>query len=181
MNALPDTIAEHKAHSPGKLRFVAILVSDSRYNEQAQGLPSTDRTLDVVRASIRAAGHVLAKTAIVPDDPEMIRDFVDKYTTDPNLDVILTCGGTGISPRDRTVDAVGGMACRVLPGFGELFRFLSFQDVGTPAMMSRSEAFMFERSAVFCLPGSPKAVQLALDQLILPEIGHIIATVRKEE
>jgi molybdenum cofactor biosynthesis protein B len=181
MDALPDTIAEHKAHLPGKLRFVAILVSDLRYNERAQGLPSTDKTLDVVRASIRAGGHVLVKTAIVPDDPVMICDFVGRYSVDPALDVIITCGGTGISPRDRTVEAVGGMACRVLPGFGELFRFLSFQDVGTPALMSRSEAFMFERSAVFCLPGSPKAVQLALDRLILPEIGHIIATLRKEE
>ncbi|NMC05866.1 MAG: MogA/MoaB family molybdenum cofactor biosynthesis protein [Candidatus Lokiarchaeota archaeon] len=181
---LPDTIKQHKESNPDHLRFGVALVSTTRYNELANGLPSTDKTLAMVEPLLQARGHVLARREIVADDEAMIQAIVTAFTGAPGVDVLVTCGGTGISPRDVTIDAIAAMKPKMpklLPGFGELFRALSFQDVGGAAMLSRSEAFVIDQKPVFCLPGSPKAVQLGLERLILPEIAHLLAMLRKKE
>jgi molybdenum cofactor biosynthesis protein B len=178
---LPDTIKQHKEANPDRLRFAVALVSTTRYGELAKELPSTDKTLDMVEPLLKEKGHVLARREIVADDAPMIKALVKAFVASPDIDVLVTCGGTGISPRDITIDVLAGMKLKLLPGFGELFRALSYQDVGGAAMLSRSEAFIMDQKPVFCLPGSPKAVKLGLERLILPEIPHLLAMLRKKE
>ncbi len=178
---LPDTIKQHKEANPDHLRFSVALVSTTRYNERAKVLPSTDKTIDMVSPLLRENGHELARAEVVADDANMIQALVKGFAASDDIDVLMTCGGTGISPRDITVDVLSGMNLKQLPGFGELFRALSFKDVGAPAMLSRAEAFIIDQKPVFCLPGSPKAVKLGLERLILPEIPHLLAMLRKKE
>nr|MDO8086578.1 MogA/MoaB family molybdenum cofactor biosynthesis protein [Candidatus Sigynarchaeum springense] len=178
---MPDTIQQHKQANPDHLRFGVALVSTTRYDELAKALPSTDRTLELVGPLLKEKGHELARTDIVADDAKMIQALVTSFGASVDIDVLVTCGGTGISPRDITVDVLLGMRLKQLQGFGELFRALSYQDVGTSAMLSRAEAFIIEQKPVFCLPGSPKAVKLGLEKIILPEIPHLLAMLRKKE
>ncbi len=178
---LPDTIKQHKEANPDHLRFNVALVSTTRYSELAKELPSTDKTLDMVEPLLTERGHVLAKREIVADDAGMIQAVVKAFASSADVDALITCGGTGISPRDITVDVLSSMKLKQLPGFGELFRALSYQDVGGAAMLSRSEAFIIDQKPIFCLPGSPKAVKLGLERLILPELPHLLAMLRKKE
>jgi molybdenum cofactor biosynthesis protein B len=178
---LPDTIKQHKEITPDHLRFSVVLVSTTRYNELAKDLPSSDKTMDMVEPLLKEKGHMLARREIVADDAGMIRSIVKAFAASADIDVLVTCGGTGISPRDITVDVLSRMKLKQLPGFGELFRALSYQDVGGPAMLSRSEAFIIDQKPIFCLPGSPKAVKLGLERLIIPEIPHLLAMLRKKE
>ncbi|MBN2149972.1 MAG: MogA/MoaB family molybdenum cofactor biosynthesis protein [Candidatus Lokiarchaeota archaeon] len=178
---LPDTVKLHKEANPGHLRFCVAIVSTTRYNERRTALPSTDRTLGVVAPLLKENGHELARTEVVGDDESMIRALVKDFAANNDLDVLVTSGGTGISPRDITVDVLASMSLKQLPGFGELFRALSYKDVGASAMFSRAQAFIINLKPVFCLPGSPKAVKLGLERLIIPEVGHLLAMLRKKE
>nr|MDO8119575.1 MogA/MoaB family molybdenum cofactor biosynthesis protein [Candidatus Sigynarchaeota archaeon] len=178
---LPDTVKEHKDHSASNVLFTIIIVSTTRYNEIQSGLESTDRTVDVIKSCIGTASHSIKGFTFIPDDEKMIANEIAKTVLMQDVDVIVTSGGTGISPKDQTVDVIRSMASKELAGFGELFRHLSYEDVGTAAFLSRAEAFIFNKKPVFCLPGSPKAVRLALERLILPEIGHVISQLRKVE
>ncbi len=161
--------------------FDVIIISTTRYNEIRSGIASSDRTIEVIKSCIGNASCMIHDIVFVPDDEKMIADAVAKHAVMQGVDAILTSGGTGISPKDRTIDVIRDMACKELSGFGELFRFLSYQDVGTAAYLSRSEAFIVDKKVMFCLPGSPKAVKLALEKLIIPEIGHILSQLRKIE
>jgi molybdenum cofactor biosynthesis protein B len=116
---------------------------------------------------------------VVPDDPEKIRDVVEGWLASEGCDAVVVSGGTGISTRDRTYEAIDGLLDRRLDGFGELFRMLSFEQVGSAAMLSRAVGGIARRTPLFALPGSPRAVQLALDRLILPQLGHLLAELRK--
>ncbi|MEX2682486.1 MAG: molybdenum cofactor biosynthesis protein B [Candidatus Sigynarchaeota archaeon] len=158
-----------------------VIVSTTRYEERIKALPSTDKTIDMAGPLLKQHGHELARTDFVADDAGMIQDLVKSFATSTDIDVLVTCGGTGISPRDITVDVLAGMKLKHLQGFGELFRALSYQDVGTSAMLSRAEAFIINQKPVFCLPGSPKAVKLGLEKIIIPEISHLLAMLRKKE
>ena len=158
--------------SIGTLAFGLLTVSDTRSD-------SDDVSGSVLRQLVVASGHRVHAAAIVPDDPPAVRDHVVAWALDPSCDVVVTSGGTGLSARDHTVEAVAALFDIRIEGFGELFRLLSFEEIGSAAMLSRSAAGVVRGTPVFLLPGSPKAVTLALTRLILPEIAHVVGELRR--
>jgi molybdenum cofactor biosynthesis protein B len=151
---------------------VILTVSDSRTEE-------TDTGGGLIEECLREAGHRIVERAIVPDDPVRVRAFLEPVFERSDVDAAIVTGGTGASPRDRTPDAVEPLLDRVLPGFGEIFRALSFEEVGAAAMLSRALGGVVGRTAVFVLPGSRAAVRLALERLILPELPHLVGQLRR--
>jgi molybdenum cofactor biosynthesis protein B len=144
-----------------------ITVSDTRTVE-------SDRSGQIIQALLTAAGHQIQDYRIVPDEPDEIRRLCQTLAQQADVDGIILSGGTGIAPRDTTYDAVAALLEKTLPGFGEIFRALSFQDIGSRAMASRAVAGVYQSTLIFSLPGSSKAVTLAMDALILPELPHLI-------
>jgi molybdenum cofactor biosynthesis protein B len=146
---------------------------------------SDTRTLDDDRGGagvqdhLEGAGHHLVERTICPDEPDQIRAHVVRWVEDPEVDVILLTGGTGISHRDQTYETVRGLLTRELPGYGELFRWLSYQEIGSAAMLSRALGGLVATTVVLTMPGSPAAVRLAMQRIILPELGHLVAQARK--
>ncbi|MFM7426649.1 MAG: molybdenum cofactor biosynthesis protein B [Elainella sp.] len=143
-----------------------LTVSDSRTAE-------TDRSGQLIREQLQQAGHLVVAYQLLPDEPEAIRSQLLAWCQQPELSAILINGGTGIAPRDTTYDAVEQLLDKLLPGFGELFRSLSYAEIGSRAMASRAVAGVCRGKLVFSLPGSTNAVRLALDKLILPELVHL--------
>ncbi len=158
------------ASRPASLAWLTI--SDTR-------TPETDRSGDLARRLITAAGHSIVDYLVVPDEPAQVRAVVAGWIDRDDCDGVITSGGTGISARDRTLEALDGLLEMRLAGFGELFRVLSYDQVGSAAMLSRATGGVAGGTLLFALPGSPKAVELALDKLILPELGHLLAELRK--
>jgi len=154
------------------LAFGLLTVSDSRGSDD-------DVSGSVMRRLVAASGHRVHHTAIVPDDPPAVRDQVLAWALDPSCDVVVSSGGTGLSARDHTVEAVAALFDVNIDGFGELFRLLSFEEIGSAAMLSRAAAGVVRGTPVFLLPGSPNAVTLALTRLVLPEIAHVVGELRK--
>ena len=144
-----------------------ISISDTRTFE-------TDTSGARIRDLLAAAGHQVISHEIVPDDPDDLAEAVHTLIIRPECQVILTSGGTGIARRDATIEAVVPLLDKELPGFGELFRMLSYEEIGAGAMLSRAVAGISGRTLIFCMPGSPKAVELALSKLILPELAHLV-------
>jgi molybdenum cofactor biosynthesis protein B len=169
---MSDTVQEHRAASPQIIQIAILTVSDTRTFE-------TDTSGAALQALAESAGHVVRPRLIVPDEPDRILAQVHVWCQDPALQAILITGGTGISPRDRTVDTLAPRFERPLPGFGELFRFLSYQEIGPAALLSRATAGFIGPIAVFLLPGSRAAVELAWKSLLLPELPHIVREARK--
>jgi molybdenum cofactor biosynthesis protein B len=163
---------QHRTYSPGSLGFAFLTVSDTR-------TAADDTGGSLLRELALAAGHRVAAAARVPDDAGEIRRALKDLLASPQVDVAVTTGGTGFSPRDVTVEALAPLFSRPIEGFGELFRMLSFAEVGPAAMLSRAAAGVIGRQAVFLLPGSPKAVRLAMERLILPEAGHLLGQMRR--
>jgi len=161
--------------STGKEHFschVAIItVSDTRTE-------ATDTSGQLLRQLCTQSGHQVNFYAIIPDDPQRIQQIFSEFDQRTDIDVILLTGGTGISPRDQTYEAVDALFEKRLDGFGELFRYLSYQEIGAAAMLSRAVAGVWHGRLVFSLPGSPAAVRLAMEQLILPQLSHALALVR---
>jgi molybdopterin adenylyltransferase len=157
---------QHEKHAKRPLEFGVITASDTR-------TPETDESGRLVRQMIEAAGHRVGHYEIVPDDGGRIRDAITANL--PKLDGIVINGGTGIAPRDTTIEVVRPMLDKELDGFGELFRMLSYQEVGSAAMMSRALAGVIGGKLIVSIPGSPAACKLALEKLLIPELGHIAA------
>jgi molybdopterin adenylyltransferase len=167
------SVEQHRRAAPTLLGFALITVSDSRTTED----DVSGRTLADLA---RGAGHRVESTRIVPDDVAAIRRAVREALILDGVDVVVLTGGTGFSPRDVTLDAVQPLLESPIEGFGELFRMLSWQQVGSAAMLSRAAAGLVAGRAVFLLPGSTKAVSLAMEKLILPEAGHLLGQARRE-
>ena len=163
---------EHKKHGPASVACFVLTVSDTR-------TPDTDTSGRAIRELLAAAGHAVSGDAIVRDEPAQVRDQLLAHCRDDATQVIITTGGTGITSRDGTYEAVDGLLEKRLHGFGELFRMLSFQDIGSAAMMSRATAGTVEGKVIFVLPGSENAVRLAMTRLIIPELAHVVQQVRK--
>lgn len=163
---------EHKAHAPASVTCYVLTVSDTR-------TPDTDTGGAAIRELLESAGHEVSGHDIVRDEPDDVATRVAERLGDERTQVIITTGGTGITSRDGTYEAVQGLLEKHLDGFGELFRMLSFQDIGSAAMMSRATAGTANGKAVFVLPGSPGAVRLAMTRLILPELGHVVQQLRR--
>ncbi len=158
--------AEHKARAPVHVSAFVVTCSDSRD-------AARDESGRVLRDGLEAAGHTLAGSVVVKDDPDAIRGALEA-ARESGARAVLFTGGTGIGRRDCTVETLRPLFEKELPGFGELFRMLSYRQVGSAAMMSRATAGTYQGMILFALPGSPKAVRLALDALILPELGHAV-------
>ncbi len=163
---------EHKAQAPASVTCFILTVSDTR-------TPDTDTSGHAILELLEAAGHTVLDYAIVKDDPLQVASAVRAQLADERVRVIITTGGTGVSSRDGTYEAIDGLLEKRLHGFGELFRMLSFQEIGSAAMMSRATAGTVARSAIFVLPGSESAVRLAMTQLIVPELGHVVQQLNK--
>ena len=145
-----------------------ITVSDTR-------TPDTDSSGALIQQLLLAAGHKICRYQIVPDEPEQIRaQLAATITSSPPIQAIIFNGGTGISPRDRTYEAISSLLTKTLPGFGEIFRLLSYQEIGSRAISSRAIAGTYQHLLVFSLPGSRGAVQLGMEKLIIPELIHLV-------
>ena len=163
---------EHKASAPASVGCYLVTVSDTRTSE-------TDTSGAAMAGMLESAGHRVIGRAIVKDDPVQVAATVATALADATVQVVITTGGTGITARDSTYEAVDALLEKRLDGFGELFRMLSFHDIGPAAMLSRATAGTARGRIVFVLPGSQGAVRLALEKLILPELGHLVQQIRK--
>jgi molybdenum cofactor biosynthesis protein B len=153
------------AAQQGPVPIAIVTVSDSR-------TPDTDVNAAYLREQITAAGHLVAAYRLIKDEPDQVASVLDELTT-TEARVILFNGGTGISPRDRTFDVLSRKLEKTLPGFGELFRMLSYEQVGAAAMLSRATAGVYRQKVIVSTPGSPAAVQLAWEKLVAPELAHL--------
>lgn len=169
---MSDVPAEHRSLAPATLGIATLTVSDAR-------TPETDTSGSAIRDLARAAGWRVVASELVRDEEVEIQTAVRALLALDGVDVLAVTGGTGFSPRDVTVEAVEELLDREIPGFGELFRMLSYEEVKAAAMLSRATAGLIGDRAVFVLPGSPQAVALAMETLILPEAGHLIAQARR--
>lgn len=163
---------EHRTLSPRALGFAVLTVSDSR-------VWADDTSGKAIRALAEAAGHRIVDSTLVRDDAAAIRAAVRGLLATAGVDVVVTTGGTGFSPRDVTLEALKPLIERPIEGFGELFRMLSYEAVGAAAMLSRATAGLVGTQGLFLLPGSPKAVTLAMKKLILPEAAHLLGQARR--
>jgi molybdenum cofactor biosynthesis protein B len=155
------------------INCAVITISDTR-------TPATDTSGALAQQLLLSAGHKLGKYQIIPDEPALIRAELDAaLTVVPPIQAIIFNGGTGISARDTTHDAIASALTKTLPGFGEIFRFLSYQDIGSRAIASRAIAGIYHQLLVFSLPGSRGAVQLGMERLILPELVHLVTQMSK--
>ncbi len=167
-----DAPAQHRAYAPRSVGCLVLTVSDTR-------TPEDDTSGKAIAEKLGGAGHVVVERRIVRDDPDAIRAAVLHGIALPAVDVVIATGGTGVSPRDSTPEIVEPLLEKVLHGFGELFRALSFQEIGAAAMLSRALAGTAGRTAIFVTPGSSGAVRLALDRLILPELAHLVGQLKR--
>jgi molybdenum cofactor biosynthesis protein B len=148
-----------------------LTVSDTR-------TPETDRSGGRIRALLEEAGHRVVAYAIVPDEPALIRAHLERLLADDGVDAVVVNGGTGLAPRDTTYEAVNALLEKRLDGFGELFRMLSYEEIGAAAMLSRTTAGVARGRILASLPGSTAAVELAMRKLLVPELGHMVELVR---
>lgn len=159
---------EHKAQAPKQVACMVITVSDTRTEE-------TDKSGRLMTELLEEAGHQRIRYQIVKDEPAEVIAAIETGIQDPQVQVILLNGGTGISPRDNTFEAVSSLLEKEVPGFGELFRMLSYtEDIGSAAMLSRAVAGTRQGKMIFSTPGSTGAVRLAMTKLIVPELGHVV-------
>ncbi|MFN0052331.1 MAG: molybdenum cofactor biosynthesis protein B [Planctomycetales bacterium] len=170
-NPAPSDTESHRQHQAaglkyGALGFAIITMSDSR-------TPESDTSGQLIRQLVHSAGHHVPRYALVPDDPHRIRVELHAALVDPAVAVVVTNGGTGISNRDNALDSILARLDKKIDGFGELFRMLSYAEIGAAAMLSRAIAGVAGGKVVFSLPGSTKAVRLGMEKLILPEAGHV--------
>ncbi len=163
---------EHKSGAPGTVRCFVLTVSDTRTE-------ATDTSGRAIAELLADAGHALVGRAIVRDEPERVSALVSLHVADADVDVVMTTGGTGITSRDGTFEAIDALLEKRLDGFGELFRMLSYHDIGPAAMMSRAVAGVVRGKIVVSLPGAEGAVRLALSKLLIPELGHLVQQARK--
>lgn len=166
------TPREHKAHAPKSVSCFVLTVSDSKTAE-------TDTSGALIRRLLESSGHAVRGSAIVRDEPGEVRRVVEEAVADPLVQAVILTGGTGITSRDSTFEAVEALLEKRLPGFGELFRMLSYQEIGAAAMLSRAQMGIVRRTIVVSLPGSPNACRLALERLLIPELPHLVREVSR--
>ncbi|AMV37271.1 molybdenum cofactor biosynthesis protein B [Planctomyces sp. SH-PL62] len=174
--SISPSVAEHRADAPSSLNLAVLTVSDTRTT-------ATDSSGALIVQLAEAAGHRIIARAIVPDEPEDQRAFFEAQSRpgpgEPDVHAILVTGGTGISPRDRTFETVSALLTRPLPGFGELFRMLSYAEIGPACILSRAVGGLMGRTVLLVMPGSRAAVELAMTKIILPELPHLVHEARK--
>lgn len=171
---MSESTIEHRAKAPTHLNFAILTISTSRYRRQREGKSVENPSANIIANLLERAGHKVVFRDIVPDEKDHIRKNLQKIVRMSKVDAVITCGGTGIARTDITIETVAPLLDKVLLGFGEIFRKLSFETIGSAAILTRAVAGIINGRAVFCLPGSPQAVETALTGLIIAEVGHIL-------
>lgn len=176
---MSESTRQHKASAPKELNFAVFVCSTSRYEQLQRGEKISDVSGDAIAALLTKAGHKVLIKKIIADDAEIIKAAVEDVLHNRELDAAIFCGGTGIAPKDVTIETVSPYFEKTLPGFGEIFRRLSYDKIGSAAVMSRAAAGVAKGKVLFCIPGSPDAVQISVEKLILPEAPHIVRHARE--
>lgn len=171
---MSESVHKHRESAPEKVRLAVLTISDTR-------TPETDTGGDTVQEIMQEAGHEIVERAIVKDEAASIRNRLVDLLARPEVDAIVTTGGTGISGRDTTYEVVERMLEKKLDGFGEIFRMLSYEEIGAAAFLSRAVAGAVGTKFVACLPGSRNAVRLAAEKLLAPEVSHVVFELRKHQ
>jgi molybdenum cofactor biosynthesis protein B len=174
-----ESAKKHKAAAPKQLTFAVFVCSTSRYQQLQKGERISDVSGDLIEALLKIAGHRILFKKIIADDKALIREEVKNVLSSADIDAAIFCGGTGIAPSDVTIETVSPFLEKTLPGFGEIFRRLSYNKVGSSAVLSRAVAGVAKGKALFCIPGSPDAVRVSIETLILPEAPHIVRHARE--
>lgn len=169
---MSNSVEQHKADSPTQLGCAVITVSDTRTLE-------TDTGGQALCDGLEAGGHKIVERLILPDEPAPMRPRIIALANLEEVDAILLTGGTGISQRDQTYETIAGILTKQLPGYGELFRWLSYQEIGSATILSRTIGGLLGTTVVLTMPGSPKAVKLAVEKIILPELPHLVREARR--
>ncbi|MEO2045506.1 MAG: MogA/MoaB family molybdenum cofactor biosynthesis protein [Pirellulales bacterium] len=163
---------EHRQQAPNRICCAVLTVSDTRK-------PENDRGGQAICQLLHESGHAVELYQIVPDEPGPLTMVVQQSVAQVAIDAILVTGGTGIALRDQTPDTIENLYTKTLPGYGELFRMLSYQEIGSAALLSRASGGLIDRTVVLTMPGSPAAVRLAMEKLILPELAHLVEQARR--
>ncbi|MEZ6069393.1 MAG: molybdenum cofactor biosynthesis protein B [Pirellulales bacterium] len=166
-----STVEAHREDAPQALCCGVITASDSRTLQ-------TDAGGQLVVELLEQAGHAVSRREIIPDEPTALRQLIGQMRA-ADIEVILITGGTGIASRDWTHDTVSSLLTKPIPGYGELFRMLSFEEIGAAAILSRAVGGVCDRSLIFTMPGSPAGVRLAMERLIVPELPHLVRELRR--
>ena len=169
---MSQAVTEHRSASRESLNLAVMTVSDTRTVE-------TDTSGALIVALCEGAHHKVVERSIVPDEPERMRPLIVRYAETADLHAILVTGGTGVSARDQTFETVSSLLSKPLPGYGELFRMLSYAEIGPACMLSRAVGGLIGRVAILVMPGSRAAVELAMTKIILPELPHLVREARK--
>ncbi len=164
---------EHHQHDPQSVRCAVVTVSDTRTDQ-------TDHSGRRIKELLIAAGHKVVAYDIIPDEPKQIKQRLERARGDGSCAAVLLSGGTGLAERDRTYEVVTELIDKEISGFGELFRQLSYRQIGAKALLSRAVAGVCGQIVVYSMPGSPAAVELAVSELILPTLAHTVALVRND-
>lgn len=176
---MSESAERHKAEAPKRLSFGIYVCSTSRYNRLMEGEKVRDESGDLMEELISSSGHLVAFRKIIPDEKALIEEGVKHALDSAHLDAVVFCGGTGIAPSDLTIETVSPFMEKILPGFGEIFRLLSYERIGSAAVLSRAFAGVAKGKVFFCIPGSPDAVRVCFEKLILPEAAHIVKHARE--
>ena len=178
---MSESIHSHKKGTQKKINFAVIISSTSRYQKLKAKENFTDYSGDLIVDLVKKSGHGINSRHILPDDRVLLGKTVGNKIGSEDVDVIIVCGGTGVSLTDITIETLRPLMVKTLPGFGELFRKLSYEEVGSAAIMTRALAGVTDQGKViFCIPGSSQAVELVMTKLILPEVGHILKHAREK-
>jgi molybdenum cofactor biosynthesis protein B len=166
------SVSDHRRTAPAAVRCAVVTISDTRTE-------ATDTSGRAIADLMASAGHQVAARSLVPDDAARVRATLEDLLARADLDAVLTTGGTGITSRDGTYEVVEALIDKFLDGFGELFRMLSYADIGPAAMLSRACAGLARGKILVSMPGSEAAVRLAMEKLVLPELGHLVREARR--
>ena len=172
MSAPDSTPLEHRATAPRSVGCWVLTISDTK-------TPETDTSGALIRQLLLDAGHEVVGSTIVRDEPKDVQRVIHEACATDAVRAVIATGGTGITSRDSTYEAIEALLDKRLPGFGELFRMLSYQEVGAAAMLSRAQLGIHARRIIVSLPGSPNACRLALEKLLIPELPHLIREVSR--
>ncbi|MGG4553227.1 MogA/MoaB family molybdenum cofactor biosynthesis protein [Paenibacillus humicus] len=168
------SVEQHRQEAPQQVSCMIVTVSDTR-------TPENDTSGKLIRQLLEAGGCKVVKYVIIKDEYDQIRQLLREAASDRSIEAVLLSGGTGISPRDTTYEAVRSLLNKEMPGFGEIFRYLSFtEDIGSAAILSRAIAGTISNMAVFSMPGSQAAVKLAMERIIMPELRHVMREINKK-
>lgn len=174
---MSTTSKDHKRNAPEKLTFSVFICSTSRYYKKKAQI--SDISGNYLEDSLKKAGHEVIKKEIIADEKSLIINALKESIRSPNIDAIIFSGGTGINSSDITIETISPHLEKSLPGFGEIFRQLSYKEIGSAAVLSRALAGIIANKIIYCIPGSPNAAKIAVERLILMETAHIVKHIRE--